>query len=219
MDDQELMAAPGERPSGRPRSAEAHRAILDSTLALLAELGFERMSIEAIAAHAGVGKTTIYRRWKTKEDLVADALSSVKAAPAAPDTGDLRADVAAIAESFAAGVRDPLGRRVITLIIDTLTNNPALAELYWERFGALKNDSLRAVLSRAQARGQIRRDADLDVVLDLLSGYVLYQLLVKPPSQAFQAGMGRVLDVLFQGVAAAALPPADDRDNHGDRAM
>lgn len=82
-----------------------------------------------------------------------------------------------------------------------LTNNPTLAERYWERFGALKNDALRAVMSRAQARGQIRADADLDVVLDLLSGYVLYQLLVKPPSQAFQSGIDRALDIVFQGVA------------------
>ena len=201
MDEQERATIADERPSGRPRSPEAHRAILDSTLALLGELGFERMSIEAIAAHAGVGKTTIYRRWKTKEDLVADALSSVKATPVVPDTGDLRADVTILAEAFATAVRDPLGRRVITLIIDTLTNNPALAELYWERFGALKNDALRTVLLRACERGQLREDANLDVILDLISGYVLYQLLVKPPSQAFQSGIGQVLDVIFQGVA------------------
>lgn len=203
MDEQERATIADERPSGRPRSPEAHRAILDSTLALLGELGFERMSIEAIAAHAGVGKTTIYRRWKTKEDLVADALSSVKTTPVVPDTGDLRADVTMLAASFAAAVRDPLGRRVITLIIDTLTNNPALAELYWERFGALKNDALRTVLVRARERGQLREDANLDVFLDLISGYVLYQLLVKPPSQAFQSGIEQVLDVILQGVASA----------------
>lgn len=203
MDEQERATIADERPSGRPRSAEAHRAILDATLTLLGELGFERMSIEAIAAHAGVGKTTIYRRWKTKEDLVADALSSVKATPVVPDTGDLRADVTLLAASFATVVRDPLGRRVITLIIDTLTNNPALAELYWERFGALKNDALRTVLVRARERGQLHPDANLDVILDLISGYVLYQLLVKPPSQAFQSGIDQVLDVIFQGVAPA----------------
>jgi AcrR family transcriptional regulator len=200
MDD--TAASPAEeRATGRPRSAEAHSAIIASTLAILAELGFERMSIEAIAAHAGVGKTTIYRRWKTKEDLVADALDSVKPLPARPDSGDLRADIAAIAESFAASVRAPLGRHVIALIINTLTSNPALAELYWQRFGALKNDALRGVLERAQARGEIRASADLDALLDLLSGYVLYQLLVKPPSQAFHASIARVLDTLFQGVA------------------
>jgi AcrR family transcriptional regulator len=201
MDEQERAAPVDERPSGRPRSPEVHRAILDSALALLGELGFERMSIEAIAAHAGVGKTTIYRRWKTKEDLVADALSSVKATPAVPDTGDLRADVSILAEAFATTVRDPLGRRVITLIIDTLTNNPALAELYWERFGVLKNDTLRTVLERARERGQLRTDANLDVILDLISGYVLYQLLVKPPSQAFQTGINEVLNVMYHGVA------------------
>lgn len=134
MEGQEHATEAGERQGGRPRSPAAHRAILDATLALLAELGFERMSIEAIAAHAGVGKTTIYRRWKTKEDLVADALSSVKAVPVAPDTGDLRTDIA------------------------------------------------------------------------LLSGYVLYQLLIKPPSQTFQTGIDQVLDVVFRGVAP--LPPA-----------
>jgi AcrR family transcriptional regulator len=192
------------RSTGRPcedRPAPDRRAILAAALALLAEVGFERRSIEAIAAYAGVGKPTIYRRWKTKEDLVADALSRVKATPVVPDTGDLRADITALADAFAAAVRDPLGRRVITLIIDTLTNNQPLAERYWERFGALKNDALRTVLVRARERGQLRVDANLDVILDLLSGYVRYQLLVKPPSQAFQAGIDQVLAVIFQGVA------------------
>ena len=202
MDEQEGVAAGGERPGGRPRSPEAHQAILASTLALLGDLGFERMSIEAIAAHAGVGKTTIYRRWKTKEDLVADALSSVKASPIDPDTGDLRGDVTALAEQFAATVHNPLGRHVIALIIDTLANNQALAERYWERFGALKNDTLRAVIRRAQERGQIRADANVDIILDLLSGYVLYQILIKPPSQAFQGSIDQMFDLVFEGIAA-----------------
>lgn len=200
MDEGEVGTDSAERQTGRPRSAEANRAILASTLVLLAELGFERMSIEAVAAHAGVGKTTIYRRWKTKEDLVADALASIKDSPTIPNTGDLRTDVTLIAQAFAASVRDPLGRRVITLIIDTLASNAALAELYWERFGALKNEALRSVLLQAQNRGEIHANVNLDVVLDLLSGYVLYQLLVKPPTQAFGDNLDRVLDVLFTGI-------------------
>src|SRR6266496_6782642 len=83
----------GIRKPGRPRSAQAHKAILDATLELLAEGGFQGLSIEAVAARAGVGKTTIYRRWPSKNELVMDAIREVQVNLSVIDTGNFRKDV------------------------------------------------------------------------------------------------------------------------------
>ena len=83
----------GIRKPGRPRSAQAHKAIIDATLELLAEEGFQGLSIEAVAAKAGVGKTTIYRRWSSKDELVMDAIREVQIDLPVIDTGNFRNDL------------------------------------------------------------------------------------------------------------------------------
>jgi AcrR family transcriptional regulator len=87
------MNNPDRKSPGRPRSVESHQAMLQATLELLAEVGFDGMSIDAIAARAGVGKTTIYRRYVSKEELVADAIESVREEVVIPDTGNLQDDI------------------------------------------------------------------------------------------------------------------------------
>ncbi|HET7638015.1 MAG TPA: helix-turn-helix domain-containing protein, partial [Ktedonobacteraceae bacterium] len=86
------------RKAGRPRSAQSHRAILEATLALFAEVGLQGLSIEAIAERAGVGKTTIYRRWSSKEDMIKDALDLFRSGNPIPDTGNIRNDLLYIAK-------------------------------------------------------------------------------------------------------------------------
>jgi len=82
-----------EKRPGRPRSVESHQAILQATLDLLGEVGFDCMSIDAIAARAGVGKTTIYRRYSSKEELVASAIESLREEIVIPDTDSLWGDL------------------------------------------------------------------------------------------------------------------------------
>src|SRR5260370_35342567 len=89
----------GIRKPGRPRSAQAHKAILDATLELLAEEGFQGLSIEEVAARAGAGKTTIYRRWSSKEELVMEAIRQVQIEVPVMDTGNFRNDLAALLET------------------------------------------------------------------------------------------------------------------------
>src|SRR5260370_10613411 len=86
----------GIRKPGRPRSAQAHKAIIDATLELLAEEGFQGLSIEEVAARAGVGKTTIYRRWPSKDELVMEAIRQVQIDVPAIDIGNFRNDLAAL---------------------------------------------------------------------------------------------------------------------------
>ena len=113
------MNAGRKKSPGRPRSAASHQAILQSTLELLAEVGFEAMSIEAIATRAGVGKTTIYRRYSSKSELVADAIENVREEVFIPDTGSLWGDIDALIESAAQTTLTPLGQQTVAMIVSS----------------------------------------------------------------------------------------------------
>ena len=110
---------------GRPRSDESHQAILKATatLSLLAEVGFDAMSIEAIASQAGVGKTTIYRRYAGKDELVAAAIESIREEVVIADTGSLWGDLDAIIESAAQTTLSPLGRQAVAMIISSASTD------------------------------------------------------------------------------------------------
>lgn len=189
-----------ERSPGRPRSTQVHEAIIQSALQLLVELGYERMSIEAVAAHAGVGKTTIYRRWNSKEELVVDALASVKPRQEVPDSGNVREDILLWVEAFVKGAQAPFERQMLALLIGTFSNNPPLAERYWSKYATPIYETLTEVLKRGQARGEILPDIDLNVLLDVLSGTVFYQLFMKPPSETLLDDFKRALDLVFHSV-------------------
>ncbi len=188
------------RPPGRPRSTKVHEAILQSALQLLSESGYERMSIEAVAAHAGVGKTTIYRRWNSKEELVVDALASVKPRQKVPDSGSVREDILLWVEVFVKNAQAPFERQMLSLLIGTLSNNPPLAERYWSKYAAPIYETLTEVLKRGQERGEIRRDIDLNVLLDVLSGTIFYQLFMKPASESLLNDFKCALDLVFHGI-------------------
>src|SRR5260370_18750172 len=112
----------GRRKPGRPRSAQAQKAIIDATLELLAEEGFQGLSIEAVAARAGVGKTTIYRRWSSKEELVMEAIRQVQIDVPVMDTGNFRNDLAALLQTayqgFMALPYPFLGKSVLTFVCE-----------------------------------------------------------------------------------------------------
>ncbi len=198
--DGEVTQQKPERSPGRPRSTQVHEAILQSTLQLLAESGYERMSIEAVAAHAGVGKTTIYRRWSSKEELVVDALASVKHQPEVPDSGSVREDILLWVEAFVKDAQAPFERQMLSLLIGTFSNNPPLAERYWSKYAAPLYATLTEVLKRGQARSEIRPDIDLNTLLDVLSGTIFYQLFMKPVSETPLDDFKRALDLVFHGV-------------------
>src|SRR5450631_4165660 len=106
------------RKAGRPRSDQSHQAILEATLALFADVGLQGLSIEAIAERAGVGKTTIYRRWSSKEDIIKDALDLLRAGAMLPDTGTIRNDLLFIAqEAQKLFSRNPLIGKLATRLL------------------------------------------------------------------------------------------------------
>ncbi|MEH2317390.1 TetR/AcrR family transcriptional regulator [Nostoc sp.] len=189
-------------PCGRPRSIHADQAILQATLDLLAEVGYESMSIEAIASRAGVGKTTIYRRYTCKEELVADAIESLRDDLAIPDTGSFWGDMDILINNAAKKIDSPLGRQTLALIISTASSNPQFAEVYWTKYTKLRREAFSKILERAKSRGEIHKNADVDLIIDLVSGSLYYALIFKPTTEPVEAYMRRTMNLLMKGVGS-----------------
>jgi AcrR family transcriptional regulator len=183
---------------GRPRSIQSHQAMLQATLELLAEVGFDAMSIEAIAARAGVGKTTIYRRYASKEELVADAIESVREEVVIPDTGNLQGDLDALIQNAAQITLNPLGRQTVAMIISSASSNTQFAQIYWTKYLQPRRKTFAIVLERAKARNEIPTDLDSDLVFDTMSAIMLYALIFQPTSESWTAYVHRALSLLFR---------------------
>jgi len=186
---------------GRPRSAEADAAILTATVDELVEQGFDDLTIERVAARAGVGKATIYRRWSSKTELVVDAVGSLKPAAVLPHTGSTRDD---LVEVFSSGLGkgDQAGLpRVLAGLCMELQRNPEMAAMYRERFVLPRRRVARQVLRRGIGRGEIRPDADPDDLLDAIVGPIFYRQLISARSMT-----RRDLEHLVDLVLAGATP-------------
>lgn len=186
-----------KKSSGRPRSIQSDRVILQATLELLAEVGFDRLSIEAIAARAKVGKTTIYRRYPGKEELVANAIESIRAEVIIPDTGSLDSDINALIENAAQITLTPLGRKSVGMIISSASSNSEFAQIYWTRYLQPRRQAFAIVIDRAKARNEVKADLDSDLVFDTMSGIMLYALIFQPTPEAWISSVRRSLDLLF----------------------
>lgn len=164
------MGGTESRAAGRPRSAEKEAAILRAALELLAARGYVRMTLDQVAAAAGVSKSTIHLRWKTKADLVTAALESVRMAVAPPPSGDTRTDLVAILKDFAATVERVRGMALIGTCLAEEAHTPDLLALLRERTVLPRRTLLRQVLEQARERGEIRPGADLEAAVSALLG-------------------------------------------------
>ena len=166
------MSTSAARSPGRPRSAEADAAIVRATLEVLMTEGFRGLSVEAVRARAGVGKATIYRRFPDKEALVRAAVESVHADLTPPDTGTLMGDIDAL---WAAAYER--SHYAVRLLADAV-NHPEMHRIFRTALIDPRRAVARTVLERAVARGELRDDVDLDTVIDLVVGPVIYRLLI-----------------------------------------
>jgi AcrR family transcriptional regulator len=192
------MSTTDKKPPGRPRSLKSHQAMLRATLELLAEVGFDTMSIDAIAARAGVGKTTIYRRYASKEELVADAIESVREEIVIPDTGNLQGDLDALIQNAAQITLNPLGRQTVAMIISSASSNTQFAQIYWTKYLQPRRKTFAIVVERAKTRNEIPTDLDSDLVFDTMSAIMLYALIFQPTSESWTAYVHRALSLLFR---------------------
>ncbi|PPS41294.1 TetR family transcriptional regulator [Chroococcidiopsis sp. TS-821] len=190
---------------GRPRSIEVHQAILQATLDLLAEVGYQGLSIEAIAARAGVGKATIYRRYGSKEELIAEAIASNRPQLIIPDTGSLWTDLEEVHKQAAELDLSPLGRQTIAMIISLASTVPQFAEIYWKKYAVPRRKAASIIFKRAQARGEMSPDVDPDLICDLMMGLLFKSILFQPETEEIESYMRRALDFLLQGVTSKSL--------------
>ncbi len=186
---------------GRPRSQRAERAILEATTQLLEEGGFVALTMEEVALRAGVGKATIYRRWPTKGMLAFDAfLAQFLARQPLPDTGTLRGDLLAALRAWIRTVNGTVTGRTLVGLIAEVQRDPALADVWSDRFVRPVRDQHRVMIERGVDRGEIPPGADPDIALDLLFGSAYHRLLQShlPLSDRFAQV---VVDTVVSGMA------------------
>jgi AcrR family transcriptional regulator len=168
-----------KRLPGRPRSEHSRQAILRSTLKLLLHTGFPDLTIEAIAADAGVGKTTVYRWWPNKGALVVDAFaSSTEHKLHFPDTGSVHQDMRLQMNQFLGILRSRQGR-IVAALLGAGQSDPALLEAFRERFLRPRRQEAYKTLRRGIERGELRKGLDLDLVLDTLYGAIYMRFIIR----------------------------------------
>lgn len=163
----------------RPRvEGVREQEILGACVAVLTEVGYDRLTMDAVATAAKASKATLYRRWSSKPELVIDALVTLKETPGPPeDTGTLRGDLlAAFCGAHGFGDQENVG--LFASVVTAVTTDPEFAAAFRERFVAPKAANLRTIYLRAQARGEVHPDADLDVLEPALPGIVLHRTCV-----------------------------------------
>jgi len=200
MPAQETEPETGRRP-GRPRSEQAERAIIDAALEEFAESGPEGLCIEKVAARAGVGKATIYRRWPGKEDLLLDALAAVKVPLPKPKGKSVRDDLAALLDAMRMEAVDPRRARQSALLLGEGARYPRLIERYVATVVEPRRDVVRAVLRRGIATGELREDTDVEAAVYMLTGAVLARIWLG--QDRVERGFARrVVDDLLTGLAS-----------------
>jgi AcrR family transcriptional regulator len=192
-----------KRPPGTPRSPECHEAILHAALTLLEEVGFAALTMEGIAARAECGKTTIYRRWPNKASVVMDAfLASTTPEVEFRDTGSVREDFRRQLRSVVRVLTGPRGR-LISALIASGQMDAELGEAYLARWQTIQRTEARQALERGIARGELSKEADLELMLDALYGPLYYRLLIKhaPLTQSYADAL---VELVFAGLEARA---------------
>jgi AcrR family transcriptional regulator len=180
-----------ERPGpGRPRSETARAAILGASIALIREVGYDAVTMEGIAARAGVGKATVYRWWKTREALVVEAIGRIVAAVPDPDTGSTRDDLMVLMRATLRMYADPATAALLSGLVAAMARSAPIADAVRGGFVGMRRAAMERVLERGVLRGDLRADMDRALALDLLSGPLLYRYLIsgQPVDEALARG-------------------------------
>jgi AcrR family transcriptional regulator len=190
-----------QRRPGRPRSERAERAIIAAALELFAESGAAGLCIEKVAARAGVGKSTIYRRWPGKEDLLLDAMASLKVPLPEPRGRSVREDLKAVLGAMCEQSADPGRSREFALLLGEGVKYPRLMARYQEEVIEPRREVIRSVLRRGVVTGELQEHTDVEAALFMLSGAVLSRSRYgEPPIEPGYAG--RVVDCLMAGLTS-----------------
>jgi AcrR family transcriptional regulator len=162
---------------GRPRSSEADLAIVHATIDLLLEQGYEGLTMAGVAQRAGVSTATLYRRYQSKEDLVVDAIASIKDEFDTTETGRLADDIRAMTVE-ACAVFNSDGGRLMKSLIGEVQRSPELAEALRQQIVVHRREKARRIIEAAVERGEIPPPPDADVALDMIGGPFIFRALV-----------------------------------------
>jgi AcrR family transcriptional regulator len=196
-----------KRSPGRPRSEQARVAILRSTLKLLGDNGFSDLTIEAVAAHAGVGKATVYRWWPNKAALIADAFAgSTTRRLHFPDTGSVRTDMSQQMRQVVKVFRSRRGR-IVSAILGGGQSDRDLIAAFRERFLWPRRREAYTTLRRGIVRGELRKNVDMDLLLDALYGPIYMRFLIRHDKLTPD-----FVDRLCELVLRGARPERESRD-------
>jgi AcrR family transcriptional regulator len=197
---------PAEAAATRPRvEGDREQEILDAALEVLGEVGYDRLTMDAVAHRAKASKATLYRRWNSKATLVVESLARMKTTPAIPDTGDLRSDLLA-AFCGHGGLTDHDTTSTFGAVVTAVSTDPEFAAEFRKQVVAPKALVSRTVFERARDRGELRADLDLDIAVPALAGIVLHRVFVLG-EQPEQALIERAID---QIILPAVRPQAAD---------
>ena len=197
------------RGGSRHRGAPVVGAVIGATLDELARVGYAALSVDQVAARARVNKSTVYRRWPTKAELVEAALASVaEDAPAPRESDDIRSELLAVARRTSDGMSSPRGRSLFRVLLggSCAPGLSALASTLRERFVAPS----RRVIERAFRRGELRTGVDPDLLLEMMHGWIVQRLL-RRQAPVTAGRLARLVDLLLLG----ALPGRSPRVGHG----
>src|SRR3954453_13436134 len=199
-------AAPTPRPGGgrrvgRPREARADRAIITAALELMAEHGVHALRVDDVARRAGVGKATIYRRYRSKDQLVTDAVGAlVNQEIEIPDSGSTREDLLVLMREAVQLPRGPRAAKLMPAVVEEMSRNAELAAIARDRFLTGRRAALRAVFERAITRGDLRRDLAVGFALDVLAGPLFCRLLIT--GSPIDEGLAQaVVELILRGLS------------------
>jgi AcrR family transcriptional regulator len=193
------------RTIGRPRDERADRAILRATLELMAETGAHELRMDDVARRAGVGKATIYRRYRSKDELIAGAIAGLVSEISIPDTGGTRTDLLALMRGAVEVYRGSLEAAVMPSLVEAMSRDAELARLVREEFLVRRRAALQEVLERGIERGDLRDDLDVDLALDVFGGPLFYRLLITGGPIDKQLADG-VVELILRGFAPETKP-------------
>ena len=194
------------RPSrgGRPRDPSRDGVIRAAILRLLAEVGYGALTMDAVASEAGVGKATIYRRWRTKQDLVVDTISDLaQAEGTSPDSGSLEGDLQAMMRQYVGVLTGPTGAAIKSLL-STMPHHPALAEAFRSGPVEVWRNGFEEVWARAERRGEVPAGLEHTVIGETV-GAVLVQRWLITGWPLDEAVADQVLDTVVMPVIRHAL--------------
>lgn len=196
------------RGRGRPRDPTADTAILRAALELFIEGGVEGTSMQAVAQRASVGKLTVYRRWSSKEELLAQAIETSRGdIPELPNESIIDTPVAELVEralpTAAEAIADPSFRAMVARIFGSAVSHPTLIATYWENYLLPRRRATRTLLEQAVQQGALTEHIDLDILTDMMVGAVLYRVLQPNPLESAEEAR-RYLEAIYR--QAGLLP-------------